>query len=73
MRGANIVMYLYDGENNLETSMNLINEIIEDTRYRLNKLVEERYDNITDYEVIELSQKLDKLLVKYMKLNLKVS
>jgi len=67
------VIYLYDEENNLETSINLINETIEDTRYKLNKLVEERYDNITDYEVIELSQKLDKLLVKYMKLNLKVS
>ncbi len=67
------MIYLYDEENNLETSINLINETIEDTRYKLNKLVEERYDNITDYEVIELSQKLDKLLVKYMKLNLKVS
>lgn len=62
------MLYLHNDKINLEKDMNLIYKKIEETRFELNKLVEEKYDNIIDSEVVKLSQKLDKLLVKYVKI-----
>ncbi|WP_176431187.1 aspartyl-phosphate phosphatase Spo0E family protein [Anaerovirgula multivorans] len=38
---------------------------IEDTRFRLLKLIQEKQDNLLHSEVIKLSKQLDQLLVKY--------
>ena len=62
------MLYLHNEKINLQKDMNLIYKKIEETRFELNKLVEEKYDNIIDSEVVKLSQKLDKLLVKYVKI-----
>lgn len=67
-RGEIEMLYLHNEKINLQKDMNLIYKKIEETRLQLNKLVEEKYDNITDSEVVKLSQKLDKLLVKYVKI-----
>jgi len=40
---------------------------IEKTRQALNEIIEIRYTNGFDDEIVELSQYMDKLLVKYLK------
>ncbi|AEB76587.1 conserved hypothetical protein [Clostridium botulinum BKT015925] len=41
---------------------------MEETRMNLNNLVERKFNRMVDYDVIELSQELDRLLVQYIKI-----
>ncbi|KEI01081.1 aspartyl-phosphate phosphatase Spo0E family protein [Clostridium botulinum] len=41
---------------------------MEETRMNLNNLVERKFNRMVDYDVIELSQKLDRLLVQYIRI-----
>ncbi|AYF54430.1 aspartyl-phosphate phosphatase Spo0E family protein [Clostridium botulinum C] len=41
---------------------------MEETRIKLNNLVERKLNRMIDYDVIELSQKLDRLLIQYIKI-----
>lgn len=67
------MLYIHNEKNDLEKDISFVYKEIEETRFELNKLVEEKYTNITDWEVVNLSQKLDRLLVKYMKITRKAS
>ncbi|MCY6485192.1 aspartyl-phosphate phosphatase Spo0E family protein [Clostridium aestuarii] len=58
-------MVLYKGEK----KTNSIGKKIENIRYKLNKLVAEKNQNIMDSEVVKLSQKLDELLIYYIRIN----
>ncbi|CAG7839814.1 hypothetical protein Z959_12315 [Clostridium novyi B str. ATCC 27606] len=41
---------------------------MEETRIKLNNLVERKFNRMIDCDVIELSQKLDRLLIQYIKI-----
>ncbi|KEI09605.1 hypothetical protein Z957_04215 [Clostridium sp. K25] len=41
---------------------------MEETGIKLNNLVERKLNRMIDYDVIELSQKLDRLLIQYIKI-----
>lgn len=65
--------YIYHKRKNMESYSDLVYKRIEETKVKLNILVEENYNNIINEEVVKLSQKLDRLLVKYIKIKERVS
>lgn len=51
---------------NLHTDIDMLGERIENRRLKLNRMIEENENQILKSEIINLSQELDELIIKYI-------